>query len=256
MLAGMFAPSARWHPRALFGAGEPGVVFDWSKQSSLYQDSARTTLVNAAGDPIGSVTDESGNGNHASQTTATSRFVWQGDHAETDGVDDWLVTPSIDFSGTDKVTIIASVHKSVDAGIAVIAELSGTAILNTNTFSLLGPVSASLNNFGAYSRGSGARRAVAVVAPAPVTAVVTAECDISAPRVRVTLGDGQSSENVDDQGEGNFGNYPLYIGARGGSGANFSGWFYRLIVIGRLLNASDMARSEAWAAKPAGVVLP
>jgi len=72
----------------------------------------------------------------------------------------------------------------------------------------------------------------------------------------VTLGDGQSSENVDGQGEGNFGNYPLYIGARGGSGAFFSGRIYRLLIIGRSLTTTERATAKRWAAQPAGVTLP
>lgn len=50
----------------------------WLKaDGSLYQDSARTTPVTANDDPVGSWTDESGNGNHVSQATAANKPLFK-----------------------------------------------------------------------------------------------------------------------------------------------------------------------------------
>src|SRR5690606_12069587 len=158
--------------------GKQGVRFNPADFSTLFQDAAGTIPVTAVGQPVALMRDTSGNNNHLTLSNAPLDLDADGYHIAFNGTSTFGVTPSTNFTDTDGVTIIASVHKSADANIAVIAGLSDRAILNTNTFSLLGPVSSALNNFGAYSRGSGARRVVAVVAPAPATAVVTVECDI------------------------------------------------------------------------------
>ena len=62
-------------PASLFAQGEPGVWYDPSDFSTMFQDSAGTTPVTAVEQPVGLMLDKSGNGNHAYQTTATSRPV-------------------------------------------------------------------------------------------------------------------------------------------------------------------------------------
>ena len=64
-----------FNPRTLFANNEPGVWYDPSDLSTLYQDSAGTTPVTAVEQPVGLMLDKSGRGNHASQPTATSRPV-------------------------------------------------------------------------------------------------------------------------------------------------------------------------------------
>jgi hypothetical protein len=87
-----------WTPRTLFTAGEQGAWYDPSDFSTLFQDSAGTTPVTAVGQPVGKMLDKSGRGNHASQTTATSRPLLQKDaggryYLSFDGVDDYLSAP-------------------------------------------------------------------------------------------------------------------------------------------------------------------
>ena len=59
----------------LFQNNEPGVWYDPSDFSTMFQDAAGTTPVTAVEQPVGLVLDKSGNGNHAYQTTSTSRPV-------------------------------------------------------------------------------------------------------------------------------------------------------------------------------------
>ena len=72
--------------------------WDTATLSTLYQDSGRTTLVSANADPIGSITDRSGNSNHLLQTTSGKRptYVTSGissvASAQFDGTDDFLET--------------------------------------------------------------------------------------------------------------------------------------------------------------------
>ena len=49
-----------------------------------------------------------------------------------------------------------------------------------------------------------------------------------------------------DQGTGTYGNYPLYIGRRGGTTMPFNGRIYQLIVRGAASNAGQIAAGEAW----------
>jgi hypothetical protein len=62
-------------PASLFAAGEPGVWYDPSDFSTMFQDSAGTTPVTAVEQPVGLLLDKSGRGNHATQVTSASRPV-------------------------------------------------------------------------------------------------------------------------------------------------------------------------------------
>ena len=64
-----------FNPLSLFAANEPGVWYDPSDLTTLFQDAAGTTPVTAVEQPVGRMLDKSGNGAHASQATATSRPV-------------------------------------------------------------------------------------------------------------------------------------------------------------------------------------
>ena len=58
---------------ALFAAGEIGMWCDITKAPNLFQDSAGVVPVTSLGQPVGFVTDLSGNGNHASQPVGAAR---------------------------------------------------------------------------------------------------------------------------------------------------------------------------------------
>lgn len=81
-------------PAALFASGEEGAWFDPSDLSTLFQDSAGTTPVTTAGQPVGLMLDKSGRDNHATQATSAKRPTYQtagGLHwLATDGVDDHM----------------------------------------------------------------------------------------------------------------------------------------------------------------------
>ena len=68
---GGFNPAA-----VLFGAGEQGGWYDPSDISTLFQDTAGTVPVTAAGQTVARINDKSGRGNHLTQATAASRPIY------------------------------------------------------------------------------------------------------------------------------------------------------------------------------------
>jgi hypothetical protein len=73
-----------------------GLVGWWKADGVNYQDSGRTTLVAVDTDPVGSLTDNSGNGNHLAQATAGKRPLYRTGLLNSlpgltfDGADDFL----------------------------------------------------------------------------------------------------------------------------------------------------------------------
>lgn len=61
--------------RRMFSSGELGAFFDPSDRGSLYQEweGELTTLANQPGDPVGTILDRSGNGNHAVAASDAAR---------------------------------------------------------------------------------------------------------------------------------------------------------------------------------------
>ena len=49
-----------------------------------------------------------------------------------------------------------------------------------------------------------------------------------------------------DQGTGNYGNYPLYIGRRGGTTNPFNGKLYGLVIRGALSSTGEIQGSESY----------
>jgi len=88
----------------LFASSEQGAWYGPSDLSTLFQDSAGTTPVTTAGQPVGLMLDKSGNDNHAVQATAAARPTYQTGPARAtlDKVDDRLsvTVPVGGFTGT------------------------------------------------------------------------------------------------------------------------------------------------------------
>lgn len=245
----------------LFANNEQGFAYDPNDLTTMFQDAAGTVPVTGAGQPVGLIRDKSGRGNHAMQTVSASRPILQRNattgayYLAFDGADDFLVTNNIDFTSTDKVSVFAGVRKLSD-GVNAIVELSNSieSIGNTGVFLL----AVRSTSYAYFSKGTIPQYgAVAQLTslPAPNSAVLVAKSSISTDLTYIRANNSVSAMTGGDQGTGNYGNYPLYIGRRGGSQLPFNGQIYSLIGIGRLTTNAETAALEKLIAKNTGVTL-
>lgn len=238
------------------GFAGPKVWYDYSDLSTLQQDSAGTTPVAIAGDPIGRVMDKSGAGNHSIQATAGSRPLWQTTFAAFDGVDDNLASAAtIDFTSTDKLTMVLGVRRLSDAADEVIVSF-GVNVSN-GSFYMKGPGSGMVTKFEFLSRGTAQSVPFTSSATynAPITAVATGIANIAAPVATLRLNGVQVDNKVVTQGTGNYANNSLYTGKTSANSQFFNGNFYTALIIGRLLTAPELVAFEQYTAGKCGIVI-
>lgn len=247
-------------PSQLFSNGEPGVWYDPSDLSTLFQDSAGTTPVTDAGQPVGLMLDKSGNGNHASQAITAARPILQQAvdgswYLEFDGVDDGLVTPTI-TPGIDKVQVFAGLRKLSDATFSPAIEFSPNVGANNGGFNVGAPNGTSSPSLAFFSKGTFGANAQSNAYPAPVTGVITGLGDVIGDRAILRVNGIQAALATSNQGAGNYLAYPLYIGRRGGVSNPFKGYIYGIVLrFGRNLGAAQIKRAEQFVASKTGVTL-
>jgi len=263
IMRGIFDPaqsvSAAWTPTDLASLG---AWFDPSDLSTMFQDAAGTTPVTAAGQPVGLILDKSGNGHHASQSTSTARPLFQIDgsgkhYLAFDGVDDYLSTSAIDLTGTDKVTVFSG-SRVLSSNAAIFYETS-TSVLSGGAFYATSNEQAT--NIGTFlvsgTSGGGVKTLTGQPAHAVTTAqfssVFTTAIDAAAANVNGVA----QSMGIFYMGTstGNFGNHPLFIGARSGGVIPFNGNIYSLILGGTAYDAATVLAAETWVADKTGVTL-
>jgi hypothetical protein len=164
-----------------------------------------------------------------------------------DGTDDSFGTNSIDFSATDKMSVCAGVTKLSDAGgRGIVAELSTNIGTNNGAFFLSAPAGAAANyNFSSKGTSQADATTTSVYA-APITSVLSGQADISIDALTLRVNGSQAATSATDQGTGNYGTYPLYIGRRGGTTNYFNGRLYQMVICGKTLSASELASTEAY----------
>jgi hypothetical protein len=149
--------------------------------------------------------------------------------------------------GTDKMTVWAGVRKLAD--VSIIAESSITAAATNGAFLLAtGGWAAENGTYVAQSRGTATAFAQPATNsyPSPETAVLTHSANISADNVTLRRNGTQVATSATDQGAGNYGNYPLFIGARNNASLFFQGWLTSLIVRGAQSTQSQIEATESW----------
>jgi hypothetical protein len=169
-----------------------------------------------------------------------------------DGVDDWLVTPNIDFSGTDKATMFAGVRKLSDAAFGIIAELTTNSDNLPGFFNAISTSNgdASRRTYAFGTRGTVERNLVAIgLHSAPDSAVLSSLHDNAAASgsqiiARRNGAVGNKLSDLTPTSAGNFSNAPLYIGSRAGTSFPLNAQIFGLAVVGKLASAEEIRLAQ------------
>ncbi len=135
-----------------------------------------------------------------------------------DGVDDWMQTASIDFTGTPSLIFAAAARKLSDAARGTLFELS-SSYSNPGSFAMEAP-GITLNSFMVAHTGATTYKTLYRQLAAPVSAVVVAESNLATGYLKLSgdsAGYSRSSDTITDVGGGTYANAPLFIGRRAGS---------------------------------------
>jgi hypothetical protein len=166
------------------------------------------------------------------------------------GSNQFMVTNSINFSSTDKMTVWQGVRKLSDATLAILAEISIDANPAANPGSWF--IAAPRRNPGPgdYAfRTSGTASAepnTGNLFAAPITNVLTAIGNISGDVATLRINGVQAATSSADQGTGNYGTYPAYFYMRAGTTLPFNGNDYGSIARGAASTAAQIANGEAY----------
>ena len=214
-----------------------------------------------------SIVKVSNSGNHAYQSTSAKRPILQ-QNATTgayyllfDGVDDCLVTGSVDFSATNDFTVLSGNTKLNDTTGRYLFSICNTASIDSTMFALwvgggggsnVGTESftskhpATLFNIMAKSNYPSFN--------APKSTVVTLMHDNTNKKHYFTLNRAVSQQSA-ILNTNKLGNYPIYIGSRTSNDYFFNGHLYSLIGIARLVTPTEITNAENAIAKTVGVTL-
>ena len=255
------ATGSAWSPADLVSLG---AWYDPSDLTTMFQDAAGTTPVTAAGQPVGLILDKSGNGYHASQSTSTSRPLFQVDgsghcYLAFDGVDDYLNTGAIDLTGTSHVTVFTGTYVN-PSGASILLETSDFGFANSGAFTI--SINVFAGNVGTFTGGGSASSTNYTVSGQPahaVTALLLNSVFTNGVGLATVAVNGVSQtiavEEFGNTSTGNFGNWPLHIGARSAPAWFFNGNIYSLILGGAAYDAATVLAAEQWVADKTGVTL-
>ena len=173
-------------------------------------------------------------------------------YLKANGTSSAMSTNSIDFTATDKMTVVTGVRKLSDAAQGMIAELNVDTNGNGSFYCIASP--GNLAGWGGLSKGTVARAPQVVTGYiAPISDVYTLLNDISAPFSKLRLNSNQVDSNTNSQGTGNFGNYPLYLFARAGTSLFLNGQFYGAIIRGAQSDTASVTQTENYMATKTGI---
>lgn len=175
-----------------------------------------------------------------------------------DGSNDFLASPAIDFTGTNKITLYTAWNKRRPANeFSVIAELSSDNPTTNGSFALIDNGGGSGDNsyFFAIRGTSLVEKYLTQQLPPMDRSTISVVYDIAgnnttAITASVTTDSGAGTEysaltNVSGTtpGTGNFGNQALYVGKRGGGGSGPSNGYMigALVVLGRAPTGTEFA---------------
>ena len=270
---GLGGSASAWSPTTLFANSENGAWYDPSDLSTLFQDSAGTTPVTSDGDPVGKILDQSGNGNHLTQTTAAARPLYKtsgGLHwLDFDGTDDWLESAAVDLSGTNTASVFAGIRKerASVAGASDPIFINGDAGTSGGAFAIYAPHNGTARDFAwsvdPATGGSQSFRAVDDASyEAPVSGVIGLQVNTAGADNDARLGcrwNGATLSTFSADASGGTGtglaNETFRVGLQVGTSDYYDGRIYSLVVTDDTLTVSELASLESYVAGKTGVTL-
>lgn len=243
-------------PRSLFAAGEKGVIYDFTKPSTLYTTAAGSTHPASAGDFIGRVTDLSPNGLDATGAVPPALASRGGVFcAHANGIAAHLDTAACDLGPSGNLTVVIGWVRVGDASISAI--LGNNNAGAPNGAFVINPVEVINNNtiyfqvHGATAWG-GCTSSVQVQSPAVLTTTVVYNLTGSRTDARVSVNGAAAllSGAAGGLGTAFDPTQPLNLFWDGTFGASAKVDCYRVIAIGRALSADEITAAERWVGAP------
>lgn len=201
-------------------------------------------------------------GNHAAQTSSGAKPLYVAGSGLSwlalDGVDDFLVAPNIDLTGTGKVSVFAAARKTSDAASAIMFEFGPVTESTIGTFGMLAPAVSGATKFDfrvRASTGSVSCQTSDVAWSAPVAVIATTQADVALLTSSLRLNGLAIAVATLSGALANFSSQQLFIGRRNGASLPFNGNMYGLIIRGALTSPSDVSRVEKYMGTKTGVVI-
>jgi hypothetical protein len=172
----------------------------------------------------------------------------------------WSMSTGNIVPGTDKAQVFTGVRKLNNTNQQVISETSSNSSLNNGAFALFTNTNSAGStvaaSYGVWLRGTSNAPTSATGTTAPITNVITNVFDIAAASdaniLRVN-GTQVATSGASSAGSGNFGTYPLHLGARAGTSVYFDGWMTSYILrFGANLLQSQIEATESWVNQKTG----
>lgn len=227
---------------------------------SLFSDGSKGIYLNAQDSQsvsdLSSIKDLSGNENHALQPNSAKRPILVTDSSgykslKFDGIDDSLITNTINLSSSGKITVIAAVRKIRESAQFECLLNFGASATN-GSFALM--LSSAFTRLSFENKGTLARYAVSAPYTAPKSQVLTGIGDLQENKTILRTSGLQTAVDT-SLGGGNYSNSQLFIGRRDGATQPAQMQLYALLVISKPLSNEDIGMIEAEFAKYAGVAL-
>lgn len=246
-----------FNPATIYAGGRKGLWLDPSDFSTLFQDSGMTQPVTTVGQTVTKQLDKSGNGFTVTYTGCTlAQDVNGAYYIAPNGTTSGGSTASIDFTTTDKISVVAGVRTTTNAGNQAIVELSANSTTATGAFLMY---MATGNRISFLRQTANVTLTASGRAPTNIAVVYTDLFDIAGAtatdEVKMRANSAALSPTVTaagPAGTGNFGNYPLYLFARNGSSLRLTGGMYGLILCDYTLTGDLLAGAEQWVSGRSG----
>ena len=132
----------------------------------------------------------------------------------------------------DEVFVSAAIRKESDESNGALIEY-GNIINEDYVFHLGAPIQSIDQSYRFFSKGTNSRSATSDLTeyPAPISNVISGIGNIVEDIVRLRVNGELKSENLYDQGVGNYGNHDLYIGSRAGATLFYNGRLYGFLLV-------------------------